>query len=114
CPPPPAAPPSPRSPSSTKPAPEMMTTIARSHRSVESHLQGPVGASGSFAPESQPGSRGPRDRDNRALNRHIDHLLDQRRIKRHAIPSDTSQGSARDPCAGKGGIFFHDGVTRRP
>ena len=43
----------------------MMTTIAGSHRSVESHLQGPVGASGSFAPESQPGSRGPRDRDNR-------------------------------------------------
>ena len=31
----------------------MMTTIAGSHRSVESHLEGPVGASGSFAPESQ-------------------------------------------------------------
>jgi hypothetical protein len=43
----------------------MMTTITGSHRNVQGHLQGPVGASGSFAPQSQPGSRGPRDRDNR-------------------------------------------------
>ena len=69
-----------------------MTTIAGSHRSVESHLQGPVGASGSFAPESQPGSRALATVTMAALNRQIDHLLDQRRIKRHAIPSGTTTG----------------------
>jgi glyoxylase-like metal-dependent hydrolase (beta-lactamase superfamily II) len=30
-----------------------------------------------------------------ALNRQIDHLLDQRRIKRHAIPSDTTAGPTK-------------------
>jgi hypothetical protein len=30
-----------------------------------------------------------------ALNHQIDHLLDQRRIKRHAIPSDTTAGPTK-------------------
>jgi hypothetical protein len=30
-----------------------------------------------------------------ALNRQIDHLLDQRRIKRHSIPSDTTAGPTK-------------------
>jgi hypothetical protein len=30
-----------------------------------------------------------------ALNRQIDHLLDQQRIKRHAIPSDTTAGPTK-------------------
>jgi hypothetical protein len=40
-------------------------------------------------------SREPRDREIAALNRQIDHLLDQRRIKRHAIPSDTTAGPTK-------------------
>jgi hypothetical protein len=30
-----------------------------------------------------------------ALNLQIDHLLDQRRIKRHAVPSDTTAGPTK-------------------
>jgi hypothetical protein len=73
----------------------MMTTIAGSHRSVESHLQGPVGAISSFAPESQLGAGALATVTIAALNRQIDHLLDQRRIKRHAIPSDTTAGPTK-------------------
>jgi glyoxylase-like metal-dependent hydrolase (beta-lactamase superfamily II) len=73
----------------------MMTTIAGSHRSVESHLQGPVGASGSFAPEASLGAGALATVTIAALNRQIDHLLDQRRIKRHAIPSDTTAGPTK-------------------
>ena len=66
-----------------------------SHRSVESHLQGPVGASGSFAPEASLGAGALATVTIAALYRQIDHLLDQRRIKRHAIPSDTTAGPTK-------------------
>jgi glyoxylase-like metal-dependent hydrolase (beta-lactamase superfamily II) len=73
----------------------MMTTIAGSHRSVESHLQGPVSAAVPLLPRASLGAGVLATVTIAALNRQIDHLLDQRRIKRHAIPSDTTAGPTK-------------------